>query len=201
MKNNIELFYNTGSNRKRFSEILAEVQEYLAGKYASLITNNPEEQRQQLTAYIAKYLNDYRLGVEGLTFDELVERIYTEMAEFSFLTKYLFATNVEEVNINSWKDVKITYSDGRVVPSPEKFESPQHAVDVVRRLLHKSGMILDQSQPGVVGHLSNKIRITVLGNPLTDSDKGVAASIRIVNPQKLAREDFIRFGLVKCWIF
>ena len=194
MKNNIELFYNTGSNRKRFSEILAEVQEYLAGKYASLITNNPEEQRQQLTAYIAKYLNDYRLGVEGLTFDELVERIYTEMAEFSFLTKYLFATNVEEVNINSWKDVKITYLDGRVVPSPEKFESPQHAVDVVRRLLHKSGMILDQSQPGVVGHLSNKIRITVLGNPLTDSDKGVAASIRIVNPQKLAREDFIRFG-------
>lgn len=88
---------------------------------------------------------------------------------------------------------KITYSDGRVVPSPEKFESPQHAVDVVRRLLHKSGMILDQSQPGVVGHLSNKIRITVLGNPLTDSEKGVAASIRIVNPQKLAREDFIRF--------
>lgn len=101
MKNNIELFYNTGSNLKRFSEILAEVQEYLAGKYASLITNNPEEQRQQLTAYIAKYLNDYRLGVEGLTLDELVERIYTEMAEFSFLTKYLFATNVEEVNINS----------------------------------------------------------------------------------------------------
>lgn len=44
----------------------------------------------QLTAYIAKYLNDHRLGVEGLTSDELVERIYTEMAEFSFLTKYLF---------------------------------------------------------------------------------------------------------------
>lgn len=55
-------------------------------------------------------------------------------------------------------------------------------------------MILDQSQPGVVGHLSNKIRITALGNPLTDADKGVAASIRIVNPQKLAREDFIRYG-------
>ncbi|PWL54471.1 MAG: type II secretion system protein E [Clostridiales bacterium] len=194
MGNNIELFYDTGSNKKKFAEILAEVQEYLASKYATLITNNPEEQRQQLTAYIAKYLNDHRLGAEGLSSDELVERIYTEMAEFSFLTKYLFATDVEELNINSWKDVKITYSDGRVVPSPEKFSSPQHAVDVVRRLLHKSGMILDQSQPGVVGHLSNKIRITVLGNPLTDNDKGVAASIRIVNPQKLSREDFIRFG-------
>lgn len=55
-------------------------------------------------------------------------------------------------------------------------------------------MILDNSQPGVVGHLSNKIRITVLGNPLTDKEKGIAASIRIINPQKLEREDFIRFG-------
>ena len=53
-------------------------------------------------------------------------------------------------------------------------------------------MILDNSQPGVVGHLSNKIRITVLGNPITDADKGVAASIRIVNPQKLTRNDFIK---------
>lgn len=80
MGNNIELFYNTGSNKKKFAEVLAEVQEYLASKYATLITNNPEEQRQQLTAYIAKYLNDCRLGVDGMTSDELVERIYTEMA-------------------------------------------------------------------------------------------------------------------------
>lgn len=79
-------------------------------------------------------------------------------------------------------------------PYMNKFQSPQHAVDVVRRLLHKSGMILDNSQPGVVGHLSNKIRITVLGNPLTDKDKGVAASIRIVNPKKLGRDDFVRYG-------
>ena len=64
-------------------------------------------------------------------------------------------------------------------------------------------MILDNSQPGVVGHLSNKIRITVLGNPLTDKEKGVAASIRIVNPKKLSRDDFIGYGTAtaKCWTF
>lgn len=193
MANNLDLFFDTNSNKKEFSEILSEVQEYLAGRYSSLITNSQEQQRQ-ITAYIAKYISDHRYGVEGMTQEQLVERLYSEMAEFSFLTKYLYSSTVEEVNINSWKDVKITYSDGRVLPSDERFQSPQHAVDVVRRLLHKSGMVLDQSQPGVVGHLSNKIRITVLGNPLTDADKGVAASIRIVNPQKLSREDFIRYG-------
>ncbi|EGW41479.1 ATPase, T2SS/T4P/T4SS family [Desulfosporosinus sp. OT] len=194
MAKNIGLFFNTAKHQKPFSEVLQEVQEYISSKYATVIAGNPAEQKQQITAYISKYLTDYSLGVEGLTPDELVERLYSEMAEFSFLTPYLFATHIEEININSWKDVKITYADGRVVPSEEKFNSPEHAVDVVRRLLHKSGMILDHSQPAVVGHLSNKIRITVLGNPLTDQGKGVAASIRIVNPQKLAREDFIRNG-------
>ena len=154
MANNIGLFFNTSKNMRLFAEVLAQVQEYLASKYSTLITDNPEEQRQQITAYIAKYLNDYSLGVEGMDHEALIDKLYTEMAEFSFLTPYLFASDVEEININSWKDTKITYADGRVVPSKERFQSPQHAVDVVRRLLHKSGMILDNSQPGVVGHLS-----------------------------------------------
>jgi pilus assembly protein CpaF len=191
MNKNIGLFFNVAKNKKEFPEVLEEIQEYISSKYSTMITDNPEEQRQQIMAYISKYLTDYSLGVEGMTQDELVERLYTEMAEFSFLTKYLFSTNIEEININSWKDVKITYSDGRIVPSDEKFNSPEHAVDVVRRLLHKSGMILDHSQPAVVGHLSNRIRITVLGDPITDNDRGVAACIRIVNPKKLERGDFI----------
>jgi len=194
MASNIDLFFNTGRNKRTFSEVLAEIQEYLASKYSTLITDNPEEQHQQITAYIAKYLNDYSLGVEGMSREELIDKLYTEMAEFSFLTPYLFTNDVEEININSWKDVKITYADGRVVPTKDRFQTPQHAVDVIRRLLHKSGMILDNSQPGVVGHLSNKIRITVLGNPLTDKGKGVAASIRIVNRHNLSREELLRSG-------
>lgn len=192
--NNIALFYNTAKNQKTFAEVLSEIQEYMAGKYSALITDNPEEQRQQLTAYMGKYLTDYSLGVDGLSNEELLDKLYTEMAEFSFLTKYLYSTNVEEININSWKDVKVTYSDGRIVSAKDRFQSPEHAVDVLRRLLHKSDMILDNSQPGIVGHLSNKIRITALGSPLTDKEKGVAASIRIVNPQKLSRDDFVGNG-------
>jgi len=191
---NASLFFSTLSNKREFADVLREVQEYLSGKYSTLISRNPAEQKQQITAYISKYLTDYGLAVEGMGFDALVERLYSEMAEFSFLTEYLFSNMVEEININSWNSVRIHYSDGRIEPAREKFNSPSHAVDVVRRILHKSGMILDNSQPVIRGHLSNKIRITVFGNPVTDHDKGVAASIRIINPQKLAREDFIRNG-------
>jgi pilus assembly protein CpaF len=192
--NNAALFFNTGQNAKEFSEVLKEVQEYISNKYSTLISDNPDEQREQIKSYISKYITDYSLGVEGISFDDLIEKLYSEMAEFSFLTKYLFKKDVEEININQWRDIKITYTNGQILPTIEKFNSPEHAIDVIRRLLHKSGMILDNSQPIVRGHLSNKIRITVLGNGVIDDDKGISASIRIVNPQKLSRDDFVSNG-------
>lgn len=192
--NNENLFFEAGRVEKEFSEVLKEVQEYISNKYSSLISDKVDEQKEQIKSYISKYLIDFGLKVDGYTFDDLIDRLYTEMAEFSFLTKYLFAKDVEEININMWKDIKITYANGEIVPANEHFNSPEHAVDVVRRMLHKSGMILDYSQPMIRGHLANNIRITVYGNPVTDKDKGISASIRIVNPQKLERTDFINNG-------
>ena len=182
------------SHSKPFDDVLKEVQAYLSGKYATLLSRHSAEQKQQLIGYINQYLIDHRLHVPGFSFDELTDRLYAEMVEYSFLTRYLFSREVEEININSYNDVKISYTDGHIEPSDEQFSSPEHALNVIRRLLHQSGMILDYSQPIVRGHLANNIRITVFGAPVTDKEKGIAASIRIVNPQQLAREDFIRVG-------
>jgi pilus assembly protein CpaF len=186
------VFLDSAKNIRDFSDILHEVQEYISGKYAILISHDSENQKDQMKSYITKYLMDYSLAVEDMNLDELVETLYSEMAEYSFLTKYIFRSDIEEININGWNDIKVTYSNGEILPIKETFNSPSHAIDVIRRLLHKSGMILDQSQPIVVGHLSERIRITVLGQGVIDPAIGVAVSIRIVNPKKLVKEDFIR---------
>jgi len=179
---------------KVFPEILKEVQEHITRKYSLTLNDDPDNGRELVKTYIHKYLEDNKLGVADLARDELCDLLYGEMTGFSFLSLYLYRTDVEEININQWKDVKITYSDGSIVPCKEHFSTPQHAIDVIRRLLHKSGMILDNAQPVVVGHLNNRIRITVMGEGIIDKDKGVAASIRIVNPQKLSKEQFVDFG-------
>jgi len=185
--------FDSEVNIRAFEDILQEVQTYISGKYALLITDDADSQKDQIKAYITKYLMDYALAVTNLTQDELVEQLYSEMAEYSFLTKYLFRNDIEEINVNSWKDIKVTYSNGEILPTKEHFNSPSHAVDVIRRLLHKSGMILDSSQPIIVGHLSEKIRITALGQGVIDNRVGIAVSIRIVNPKKLVKEDFIKY--------
>ena len=198
--NTQNLFFKSEKKRS-FSDVLNEVQSYISSKYSALvidginnINSGNDEVKQQVKRYIGKYLLDYKIAVEGLTQNELIDKLYTEMAEFSFLTKYIFGTGIEEINLNSWDDIEVQYSNGNNVKLDEKFESPDHAINVVRRMLHVSGMVLDNTSPAILGHLSKNIRIAVLKTPLVDEDVGVAASIRIVNAQKLQKEDFLRSG-------
>lgn len=181
-----------------FYYILNEVQNYISSKHSSLLSNelDGENRKEQIRIIIQKYITDKRVATEELKKDALVERLCDEMVEFSFLTNYLFSkeNNIEEININSWEDIKINYSNGTTLKSEEKFHSPDHAVDILRKLLRQSNMFLNNSKPITRGHLSNKIRITCCGGDIIDKDVGVSASIRIINPKKLVKEDFIKFG-------
>ena len=179
---------------RTFPEVLKEVQEYVSKNLAPVLQEEPERNRELIQSYIGRYLEENNVGVEDMGQAELCSMLYGEMTGFSFLTKYLYRDDVEEININQWKDVKITYSTGEILPAKEHFNSAGHAVDVVRRLLHKSGMIFDNAQTIVVGHLNNRIRITVMGDGVIDKEKGLAVSIRIVNPRKLTKEQFVGFG-------
>ncbi len=192
---NQSLFFAAEERGRTFPDVLREVQEYISSKYSTLMVEGGNgEVRSQIKRYIGKYIMDYRICVPKRTQEQLIDDLYTEMAEFSFLTKYIFGTGIEEIDINSWKDIEVQYNDGRCEKLQEHFESPDHAINVIRRMLHVSGMVLDNASPAVLGHLSKNIRIAVLKTPLVDEDIGIAASIRIVNPQSLTKEDFTRGG-------
>jgi pilus assembly protein CpaF len=189
------LFFTPENEGWDFSSLLADVQEYVSSKYSTLITEGGDEDaKTQIKRYISKYVQDHRIAVQGLSGQKLVDALYTEMAEFGFLTKYIFGSGIEEINVNSWRDVEVLYSDGRLVKLDERFDSPDHAINVIRRMLHVSGMVLDNASPAVLGHLSKNIRIAVLKTPLVDEDVGISASIRIVNPQRMVKDDFVRGG-------
>ena len=74
------------------------------------------------------------------------------------------------------------------------FDSPEHAINVIRRMLHVSGMVLDNASPAVLGHLSKTFVSLFLRLPLVDEDVGICASIRIVNPQSMTQADFVKGG-------
>lgn len=195
MTSNQSLIFSSGGAVREFNSVLHDVQAYISSKYATLITGDcTEEVKAHVKRYIAKYVQDYQLAVANMVQSQLVDALYTEMAEFSFLTKYIFGTGIEEIDVNAWNDIEVQYSSGVTKKLDEHFDSPEHAINVVRRMLHVSGMVLDNASPAILGHLSKNIRIAVLKTPLVDEDVGVAASIRIVNPQSMKKEDFICSG-------
>ncbi len=189
------LFFSADETKRDFSSVLREVQAYLSKEYSSLVTgDSSEEVKAQIRRYAGKYIQDHRIAVDGISVDELIDGIYSEMAEFGFLTKYIYGEGIEEIDVNAWDDVGVQYSGSVNRKLEEHFDSPEHAINVVRRMLHVSGMVLDDASPSVLGHLSKNIRIAVLKTPIVDEDVGVAASIRIVNPQSMKKEDFVNGG-------
>lgn len=190
MTTNQDLFFGAGKKEMTFREVLSEVQEWLAGNHAELMAEDGADGGEQVRRLVRQYLLDRGLAASGMTEDELVDALYAEMAEYSFLSRYLREEGVEEIDVNSWRDVEVQYSDGRDVKAPERFDSPEHAINVIRRMLHKSGIVMDNSSPAALGHLGKNVRIAAMKTPLVDEDVGVAASIRIVNPRRLSKEDF-----------
>ena len=101
------LFFTPENEGQDFNTVLQDVQEYISGKYSALITEGGDEDaKAQIKRYITKYVQDRRIAVKGYSGDQLVDALYTEMAEFGLLTKYIFGTGIEEINVNSWRDIR-----------------------------------------------------------------------------------------------
>ena len=174
-------------------KVLDETQRYISKTYAQALTD--ENKREDLRYYIEKFVLDHGYIVDGFTDEQLVGRLFSEMVEYSVLTPYLGNPDLEEINVNSWDDITLTWSDGRMEKLKEHFHSPGHAVDIVKRLLHHSGMIIDNATPLAQGHLPNNTRITAIKTPIVDECCGVSVSIRLLHPQRVDRKCIIESGM------
>ena len=170
--------------------LLQLAQGYLSAHYAQALVDRSKG--AELRAYIAKYLYDTGYTVAGYTRETLTDRLFSEMAEYSVLTPWLGNPDIEEINVNGWDDIALTHLDGRIEKLTEHFFSPGHAVDVIKKLLHHSGMIIDSARPMSQGHLPGNTRITVLMDPIVDGERRIAASIRMLHPQRVDRESLLR---------
>ena len=88
VKNNAHsIFFAPETEGKDFSAVLKEVQEYISENYAQLINDSSlEDAKEQMKRYISKFVMEKRIAVKGMSGLDLIEALYTEMAEYGFLT-------------------------------------------------------------------------------------------------------------------
>ena len=188
-------FQATSPIQKPYKELLHEIQEFCRINYTdAIVQNSSKETEALLKEIIYKYIQEHKYVVENFNVKELADRIYEDMAGYSFLKKWIYNEDIEEVNINAWNDIEVVYKGGKSVKIPDQFASPQHAVDVTRRMLSSCGMIIDDTMPSALGHLDKNIRISANKTPLVDSEVGISASIRKINQETISREKLIASG-------
>lgn len=192
----LDSFLLSQSTDYSYSDILVATQEFISTTYQDLLSNDiTSDDRRLIKDYIRQYLVTRNVKPdEGLDVDSLTEKLYMDMVEFSFITIWLRDAEkmrLEEININAWNDIEIITA-GQRQKSGASFLSPQHAIDVVRRMLQASDAVIDDGCPTALGSLAKNIRIAVIKTPVLDDDIGVAASIRIISSANFSRENLAK---------
>ena len=190
-----------------YHQLLNLTQEYMSKRYATSIYDMNSS--EMVKNCIRQFIIEGNYYVEKMPLGKLVENLFAEMAEYSFLTEYLERDDIEEININAWNDVQIIPSNGVPYKTAQSFQTPEHCVSVIKRLLQNNTMAFDDSRPIAKGYLLSNVRVTAIGSSVVGKETGVACSIRLVNPRHLGKEDFLREGtcteemydfLMKCFI-
>lgn len=199
MNNLNDIFFAPAtSDSISYDEILEDVQRYFSEHHASTIAGAGEGDSEKAATLLRELLTQYlvkrKYAVDGMTTEELCAKLYEDMAGYSFLRKWIYMDGVEEVNINAYNDIEVIMNSGRSIKIPDKFSSPQHAIDVIRRMLNACGMIIDDTMPSVIGFLDRNVRISVDKTPIVDADVGINASIRVVNQQTVSLEKLLKSG-------
>lgn len=199
MNNLNDIFFApAASEGLTYEKVLENVQRYFSENHASTIAEAGEGNTLRAAAVLKELMIQYlvkrKYAIDGFTTEELCARLYEDMAGYSFLKKWIYRPGVEEVNINAYNDIEVIMNSGRSIKIPDKFSSPQHAIDVVRRMLNACGMVIDDTMPSVIGFLDKNIRISVDKTPIVDPDVGINASIRIVNQQTVSEQKLLNSG-------
>lgn len=71
------LFFTPEQETGDFHSVLQQVQEYIAGQHSELLSDgNAAEAKANIKRYIAKFVQDSRVAVKGMTPQQLVDALY-----------------------------------------------------------------------------------------------------------------------------
>ena len=167
-----KILYNTANETAEAAEdhsygrALSLTQNYLSEHFASTLAETvlQEQAREHVRFLIEQFLTNQKVHVTGMSVQELTTRLYHDMAGYSILEEPLADPEVEEIFVNAYDDIEVVDEDGRC-KTRLRFETPEQAQDIARRLVRLAGKTLDTMNPIAEAHLTTGVRITAMLPP------------------------------------
>ncbi len=177
-----------------YEAVLERVRTDISRDHAETLARSVAEKSasEAVKRLIGEYVTAHQLRVGGMSAQVLADRLYGDMAGFGFLDKYIADPDIEEINGNSWRDIEIVTRSGWH-KAPERFLSPQHAEDTLRKMVRLGGLVLDGTSPIVDSYITQGIRISAMIPPITDRRSGAVFSIRRQRMAKVAKQQLVEW--------
>lgn len=188
------LYENRNKQSMSYSDVLERIKIYISEKHSGDLADFIDDRNSEnmVKDLIEKFIFENGVTVyQEEDYKKLIEKLYNDMAGFAFLTKYIYDESIEEINGNSWEDIEIVYSDG-YIKSEEKFASPKHCLDIVRKMVKSGGAVIDGTQPVVDSYINKGLRISAIIPPVVDEECGAVFSIRRQKSLVFTTEQFIK---------
>lgn len=181
---------------EQYRPLFQNVQEFISRQYSDdlAMTIDHKDSKDFLIGVINRHLID-----EGYAEKEetrmLAGRLYEDTAGVGYvLSRYIYREDFKELNLNRWNEAKVTTRTGKFT-APETFISPDHAKNVIRRILNRCGKTIDEAVPKARAQIEDSIRITATYTPIVAPDVGVTASIRHVDRGSILQSNIFDSGM------
>jgi pilus assembly protein CpaF len=153
----------------------------------------PEAVRQRITELVNEIIAEQAITMTRGDRQRVVEVVVHDVLGLGPLEDLLANPDVTEIMINSYQQIYVE-EHGKLFLSPVTFESNEHLMQVIDRIVSSIGRRVDESSPMVDARLKDGSRVNVIIPPL--ALRGPTVTIRKFAKEALQIEDLVRFNSV-----
>jgi pilus assembly protein CpaF len=153
----------------------------------------PEAVRQRITELVNEIIAEQAITMTRGDRQRVVEVVVHDVLGLGPLEDLLANPDVTEIMINSYQQIYVE-EHGKLFLSPVTFESNDHLMQVIDRIVSSIGRRVDESSPMVDARLKDGSRVNVIIPPL--ALRGPTVTIRKFAKEALQMEDLVRYHSV-----
>jgi len=182
------------AQRDTFTELKERIQDRLISELdPSMDLSRTEEVRRTIETMYDQYLMQEGLVLSRAERQRLFEQIVAEILGYGPLEPLLRDDTITEIMVNGPNKIFIE-RNGKIEPVNVAFESEEHLMRIIDRIVSPLGRRIDESSPMVDARLPDGSRVNAIIPPLALN--GPTLTIRKFARKPLTVEDLIRFGTI-----
>jgi pilus assembly protein CpaF len=181
-------------SRDAYADLKGRIQQKLIAELdPSMDVTQTAELRSTIQELFETMLQEEQIALSRNEKRELFEQIVAEILGYGPLEQYLSSEGIGEIMVNGPKHVFIERG-GKIIRVNTTFESEEHLMRIIDRIVSPLGRRIDESSPMVDARLPDGSRVNVVIPPIALN--GAILTIRIFSKVPLTVENLIEFGSI-----